>query len=59
LFLEGIANPPYGSTTILLNAFQDYVAADHQRNAILALENSTNPYVLAKFANQFSGEKKS
>ena len=58
LFLEGIANPPYGSTTILLNAFQDYVAADHQRNAILALENSINPYVLAKFANQFSGEKK-
>jgi hypothetical protein len=25
----------------------------------LVLENSINPYVLAKFANQFSGEKKS
>lgn len=58
LFLEGIANPPYGSTTVLLNAFKNYTASDQQLNAILNLENSVNPYALAKFTNQFYGEKK-
>lgn len=53
LFLADIDTNPWASTAILLRAFRNYVAADHQVRAIRKLEEAISPYHLAEFANAF------
>lgn len=53
LFLTGVDSPSWYRTEILLKAFRNYSGAQHEINAINVLEESINPYALAKFANDF------
>jgi lysozyme len=53
LFLAEVKTPVDQTGEILINAFREYSAKPHQILAIQSLEASTNPYVLAEFANNF------
>ena len=54
LFLQelGVSFAPSGQ--VLINAFRQYQGLPYQQRAIQALEENSNPYVLAAFANTFS-----
>lgn len=53
LFLKDIKTVPREATDLLLAAFRTYTAAPHEVKAIRKLEESTSPYDLAQFANNF------
>jgi lysozyme len=53
LFLNRIHTGSYHTGEILLSAFRNYAGAPHEIQAIKKLEEDTNPYLLAEFANAF------
>jgi len=53
LFLEDVPGIPSASSEVLLTAFRSYLGSPRQIKAIQKLEENTNPYVLAEFANDF------
>jgi lysozyme len=56
LFLSEIRSSLSPTGGILLRAFSKYGGAEHEIQAIEALEHQMNPYILAEFANQFDLE---
>jgi lysozyme len=56
LFLSEVRAAKCPTGGILMRAFSNYTAAEHQIKAIQTLEQNLNPYVLAEFANQFDLE---
>lgn len=53
LFLEDVDAVLPPSTEILLAAFREYSAAEHEVTAIRQLERKISPYILSIFANDF------
>lgn len=53
LFLSEVEDCPWSSTEILLKAFRNYTGSRQQIQAIRKLEQNSNPYLLAEFANAF------
>jgi lysozyme len=53
LFLNRINTGSYHTGEILLAAFRNYAGAPNEIQAIKKLEEDTNPYLLAEFANAF------
>jgi lysozyme len=53
LFLEEYNANAWTSEDILLKAFRNYSAADHQVRAIRKLQECIDPYSLSEFANNF------
>jgi GH24 family phage-related lysozyme (muramidase) len=53
LFLQDVPGAPEPCSEVLLNAFQKYLATPKQIKAIQKLEENSNPYIIAEFANEF------
>ena len=57
LFLLEVNERSWSTTDILLKAFRSYTGSHRQINAIQKLEQNSNPYLLAEFANAFTDQE--